>query len=175
MTKNNNITKGTKNVPSSEIKVLSASINETVDWFVPFVHEKISYKEAEKQKHANGFASAVLCCQESFKNGNFGAGVNLLGIVTLVLAHCTYNPDDLLPFKGKLTSCVSALEETGCMEGSYYLAYCLIHNLINTDGTPELNFEVGFALMQKLAELGNYLAVSFLEVLEETAEEMGLT
>lgn len=143
------------------LSTLSACIAEAVDAFLPLVHD-------DAPDANNGITEAVLHCQTSFNEGVFGAGLNLLRIITIVLANYLIdNPEALQPMKDKLESCIEVLEDMGCPEGAYFRAYCLIYNLLDTGLSSEDNLAQGFSLMDKLADEGNVYALKFEDFLED--------
>lgn len=147
-------------------------MGKTARPFSLFVQATKLHKRANQPEHVEDIAKAVHCYQAAFDSGLLEAGVNLLSIVvSAMLRYKITQPDEPVPFQDKALAYITALEDAGYEEASYYQALCLIYNLLETGNAIDSDSDNGFMLMKSLAYDGYTPAIEFLDMIQ--AEDSG--
>lgn len=112
----------------------------------------------------DAIVKAAKLYQKAFDKGLLEAGINLLNIlVPAMLTNQEKSPNAPAPFQDRVLSCIEILENAGNPAGSFYRAFCLIYDLLDTGDSSESNWEKGLALMDGLSVGGYRPAAKYID------------
>ena len=151
-----------------------SNVKMTAKTLLLFARARRLQAKAEAHARANrpdisgkNIVKAVHCYQAAFDDGLLDAGVNLLSIVVRAMLNSkAKQPNEPVLLQDRALEYITALEEAGYEEGTYYRALCLIHNLLETGNTIDSDRNNGLMLMNSLADDGYAYAIEYLDTMQ---------